>query len=215
MSSLIFIKVIAMGMANKKRGNPPEYLAWRDMKRRCLDPRDKNYEDYGGRAISICGEWINSYAAFLVHVGPKPEPKRAYSLGRIKNEGNYEPGNVAWQTKKEQMANTRRNRFLVLNGETFTLTQLAERFNKTKCSIRYRLNCGMSIEDAVTRKNVSVGGDRTGCASTPKLTEENVRNIRKEFKLNGNKKEMGKKYGVAPAVIRTIVNRQSWKWVMD
>lgn len=71
------------------RGNSPEYLAWRDMKR---------------RGIPICQKWVDSYAEFLADVGKKPEPKRKYLLGRKDKEGNYEPGNVEWQVKSIEEA---------------------------------------------------------------------------------------------------------------
>jgi hypothetical protein len=93
----------------------PEYAAWKKMKERCLNPGCRVYPDYGGRGITVCPEWLHSYHAFLACVGRRP-PGRSpggralYSLGRIENNGNYEPGNVEWQTQTVQCNNKRNNR---------------------------------------------------------------------------------------------------------
>jgi hypothetical protein len=63
------------------------------------------WKDYGGRGISMCSEWSDSFDSFLAHVGPRPSDR--HSLDRIDNDGNYEPGNVRWATRKEQQANRR------------------------------------------------------------------------------------------------------------
>lgn len=89
-----------------RTGRTPEYRTWHHMKERCLDPNNKNYNTYGAKGITICQEWIDSFQTFFDHVGEKPEPKRLYSLDRINNAGNYEPGNVRWATQKEQVNNS-------------------------------------------------------------------------------------------------------------
>ena len=84
-----------------------EFQAWADMKRRCNNPNDQHYKNYGGRGITICLEWQNDFVAFLDYIGPKPSP--SYSVDRIDNDLGYQPGNVKWATKKQQ-ANNRRPR---------------------------------------------------------------------------------------------------------
>ena len=90
--------------------NSKEFSAWHGMKTRCLNKKYHRYKDHGGRGITICSEWINSYEKFLSHVGRAPS--KNHSIDRINNEGNYEPGNVKWSTPKEQ-ANNRRKRTFV------------------------------------------------------------------------------------------------------
>jgi hypothetical protein len=83
-----------------------EYKAWVSLKQRCLNPNSQKYMDYGGRGITVCQEWADSFDAFLAHIGYAPEGNRI-SIDRINNEGNYEPGNVRWATPYQQVMNRR------------------------------------------------------------------------------------------------------------
>lgn len=81
---------------------------WNDMKKRCFNQNCKAYINYGGRGITVCQEWQDSFEAFYDHVSQLPHFGEAgYSLDRINNDGNYEPGNVRWATRKDQNNNRR------------------------------------------------------------------------------------------------------------
>jgi len=77
------------------------------MKSRCYNIRTEQYKNWGGRGITVCDEWRakDGFKAFHLYIGDRPE--KGYSLDRIDNNGNYEPGNIRWATAKEQSNNQR------------------------------------------------------------------------------------------------------------
>lgn len=91
------------------------YNIWRDIKKRCNNKNHKSYKDYGGRGIKLYKEWENDLVQFIDYVSKLENANNnGYSIDRIDNDGNYEPGNVKWSTPEEQMRNTRAT---VLNPE--------------------------------------------------------------------------------------------------
>ena len=83
-----------------------EYTIWNGIKGRCLNPKNKDYKNYGARGINIHPDWSVNFQTFLDYVGPRPNLE--YQLDRIDNDGNYEPGNVRWVPKELQAGHRRK-----------------------------------------------------------------------------------------------------------
>jgi hypothetical protein len=115
----------------------PEYNAWRGMKNRCYNPKEKWFDNYGGRGITVCPAWINDFSAFFEHIGPRPGP--GYTVDRIRVNGNYEPGNVRWATVREQNLNQRRTHMVTVDGITDTLSHTCERFGLPYMAVYQRI----------------------------------------------------------------------------
>jgi hypothetical protein len=139
-----------------------EYNTWVGMKQRCLNPNAHAYDKYGGRGIRVCEQWL-SFAGFLADMGSRPE---GASLERIDNDGDYQPGNCKWATRKEQARNTRNNHLVTAFGKSRPIIEWAEESGLSKHAIQMRLvKYGWSPEDAVS---VPVNARRgTGGASHP------------------------------------------------
>lgn len=139
-----------MGGATKfqaKHGmrNSPEYYTWTSMKARCNNPKVSSYKHYGGRGITVCDEWQNSFESFFTDVGARPE---GYSLERIDTNGNYEPGNTAWIPLIEQQRNKRNNVFVIYCGEKLTATEYAKATGQKPDTVRRRLARGLKLDGA-------------------------------------------------------------------
>lgn len=127
----------------------PEYHAWSAMNQRCTNENYEHYASYGGRGISVCERWRDSFENFYADMGPRPS--RKHSLDRYPNQnGNYEPDNCRWATVKEQSRNRRSNHMLEWNGKSQCITEWAEETGIAYGTIQERLHLGWSIEDAIT-----------------------------------------------------------------
>lgn len=143
-----------------KRQRPPEYQAWRSMKKRCFLKTDPNYGNYGGRGITVCERWLgkDGFNNFVTDLGARPGS--GYSLGRIDNDGHYESSNCRWETAVEQCRNRRSNVRYAYEGEMLTIPELSERSGIPVSNLQLRLIAnGWSVERS-TRTPVAHHGQQ-------------------------------------------------------
>lgn len=125
----------------------PEFKSWDGAKRRCNNPNDKDFPNYGGRGIRFSEAWAK-FEDFYRDMGPRPGP--GYSLDRIDVNGDYEPGNCRWATAKLQSNNRRENVMVRVNGAEISL--FAYYGSKRSASWQrasYRIRKGWSVADAI------------------------------------------------------------------
>lgn len=122
------------GTKNLKHGraDTPEHRAWIGMRQRSLNKNDKSYAMYGGKGVSVCKRWLNSFENFYKDMGPKPS--KTHSLDRIDVNGNYEPSNCRWATAKQQM----RNRTVSLPRPVISVIELISEHQNVSYSTAYK-----------------------------------------------------------------------------
>lgn len=117
----------------------PLYNAWKNMRRRCDNPKTGFYKNYGGRGISVCDDWKNSFNSFL-NWALNNGWQEGLTLDRIDNEGDYAPDNCQWITRSDQLRNRRNNRYVTFNGRTKVAADWAERLGLSYSAFLKRLN---------------------------------------------------------------------------
>ena len=126
------------------------YSTWSSARGRCHNERHKNYKGYGGRGIELCSGWRETPEAFIEwienNLGEKPE---GYSLDRINNEGNYEPGNLRWASTAEQNNNTRKNKMISHEGKELQLKEWAEEKQLSMTCLYNRLHRGWTTKETL------------------------------------------------------------------
>ena len=136
------------------RGGTRTFHSWNHMKDRCYNPKNPAFKDYGGRGITVCERWRESFPNFLEDNGECPLGK---SIDRYpNNNGNYEPGNVRWATPREQANNRRKRsvqnrnaRKLECGGRLETIRDWAEITGIKAGTISYRMGHGWTICEAL------------------------------------------------------------------
>lgn len=124
------------------------YRIWTGMKTRCFNEADHTYAQYGGRGITVCDEWRDSFEAFrdwALANGYQDD----LTIDRTDVNGPYSPDNCRWATTKDQENNRRNNRLITHNGKTQTLSQWAEETGIHRGTIQWRLNHGWEAEKAL------------------------------------------------------------------
>lgn len=193
-----------MKYGTHRKSGTPEYQAWADMRQRCHNPNNPSYFRYGGRGISICERWEESFQNFWDDMGPRPEGR--FSIERKDNNGNYEKDNCRWAPMFEQASNTRKNKRI----DGVIQSHVARNLGVTLTCIRRRLRYGQPV---YMEKHAMARGEFCHRA---KLTNAQVREIRRTWESRKGEKGLGrklaKKYKVSPPAICLIVNRQTYQF---
>ncbi len=148
-------RTVSCGHCDKPGGSRTEWPGYSSLKAarsRCDNPHNKAFPDYGGRGIRVCERWRNGdglktgFECFFDDMGPRPD---GMSLDRIDNDGDYEPGNCRWATKRQQQQNQRRAIYADIGGVNVPLTKYVERLGLTYETIRFLVrNRGQTVGDA-------------------------------------------------------------------
>jgi hypothetical protein len=127
------------------KGISPEFRVWTGAKTRCFNDRAPSWPRYGGRGITMCDRWRDSFAAFLADMGERPSPD--HSLDRIDNDGPYSPGNCRWATREQQGGNKRNSRTIEHGGERLSLHAWSKRVGVKYSTILWRADNGWSEQE--------------------------------------------------------------------
>ena len=140
------------------------YAVYTTMHQRCENPNCDYYDRYGGRGIYVCKEWsgengFSNFREWAMNNGYNPDAtKGECTINRIDNDGPYSPDNCEWVNRTAQMNNTSANRYLTYNGETYTVTEWANKLGINFSTIENRLCNGWSVEKTLStpaEKNIT------------------------------------------------------------
>ena len=121
------------------------YRIWSGMKARCKYKSCEEYRNYGGRGVSVCEEWLNSFVSFY-NWSMSNGYKENLSIDRINVNGNYCPENCRWATTEEQSNNKRVNKFFNIDGENKTLMQICKEKGLNYRMVQSRIRYGWDKE---------------------------------------------------------------------
>jgi hypothetical protein len=134
-----------------------EFYAWSDIKKRCLNENCKAYVNYGGRGITVCDEWINSFETFFNDMGYAPS--KSHSIDRINNNDGYYKENCRWTDIKTQANNKRPMKKPIDNTSGYKGIDFSKKNNKWRARIykgkEIHLGLFDNIEDAIKARELA------------------------------------------------------------
>lgn len=135
------------------------YRAWQNMKKRCDNPTNKSFKNYGGRGIKYCDKW-ETFEGFW------EDMQEGYAdnltLDRIDVQGNYSKENCRWAGKLIQANNTTTNHLITYDGETMSQADFARKYGVDYELFRHRMKKGWSVEEAmkpVEKEEITYNGE--------------------------------------------------------
>jgi hypothetical protein len=139
------IERIAKQSTTHGMSHSSEYSIWRGMLARCSNKNLDEFPRYGGRGIKVCERW-HSFENFYADMGKRPA---GCTLDRVDNDGDYEPANCRWATRREQQNNRCNTARLTVAGTTRSLSQWCDVLGLARSTVRSRLERGWSDERAL------------------------------------------------------------------
>lgn len=137
---------VSLGRRTHGMTRTPTYKAWQSMRQRCNNPNAHGYELYGGRGITVCDRWQNSFENFFADMGAAPS--KGYSVERKDNDTGYTPGNCCWIPRGEQGFNRRNIIYVEINGERVRAKEAARRLGVKYTTFLSRIQRGLSVAEA-------------------------------------------------------------------
>lgn len=130
------------------------YYTYNNMKCRCYKKGSPAYKNYGGRGITICKSWLNSFPNFL-NWAISSGWNKSLSLERIDNNKGYSPSNCKWATRYEQSRNNRRNKLITFNGKTLCSVDWSKETGINRRTITSRIEAGWPLDQVLTKRPIS------------------------------------------------------------
>lgn len=199
------------------------YKVWTGIKQRCFNPKSRGYHNYGGRGITMCREWADSFVDFAAAVGPRPSPY--HSIDRIDNDGNYEPGNVRWADSKTQRRNSRSASLTEVQVRQLLHYVLVEGWHPSDMPLLFPISAQSAYNIArgyqywlpgydypkniPRRKNA----EQYRGGAKPKLTATIVATIRNAAAAGVHYATLAEEYRISPSHVANIISRRVWKGV--
>lgn len=142
------LRIASISNVNRSHGmsNSRTYTIWMGMRARCRNKNAAHYHRYGGRGISVCERWANSFQNFLLDMGEAPD---GYQLDRVDNDLGYSLDNCRWVTVQHNCMNTRQNRTINYAGEKLTVGEWNRRMGFKRGTISGRIARGWPIDRAM------------------------------------------------------------------
>jgi hypothetical protein len=138
------------GMSHK---NKNLYWVWVSMRQRCSNEKCKDYRNYGGRGIKICGDW-DDYSNFHEWALSSGYYK-GLTIERVDVNGDYSPSNCTWVANEKQALNTRKINKVEYKGKTMTLREVSEATGVNLNTLKNRMNKGLTLEESLNASKVS------------------------------------------------------------
>lgn len=180
------------------------YQCWSDIKQRCYNENNKAFHNYGARGIIMCDEWLDNFEKFK-----QWSLENGYNdnltIDRINTNGNYEPSNCRWTTRKTQANNRRNNHLITIDNETHTLEEWISIKDFNKNTIMTRIMRGWKDEDLFNdlndqelkieingvKKTLNEWSDETGIKKNVIISRKHSGKTGEDLIKQSNKKYIG------------------------